>query len=180
MIIGTVPTDEVTTNTQASSAPGVEIVNCPVTTQPPQPAATQPPQPAECNTLVELACPNENPDQYLSTSWFLSAEDRIFHLYHIDHHGIMKYHYNLPGSNVRHYANDTDFVVIVYSETCNYTASYRCRRSAILGHRGEVYNFHVRNCTIQKEADLRPRAITIALGNASPQLTPAAVILGTL
>lgn len=126
---------------------------------------------------LKLICPGVmNPDKFLSTSWYMVISEKMFGLYRIDKQGLVstyKAWYNISGINVRHNVTSTK-ALMVYDDTCNHTATYRCMRSARLGYSDEVYSFSVANCTLLQK--IVPRG-SVTLGNASPRLLSSILIL---
>lgn len=163
VLITTAPDVDVTTKHASTPVTqGVEIVT--------GTAAKQP---------LKLLCPDENPDQFLSTSWYLLAKDLMIRLYRITEQGVVyKYEdsYILPpGMNVTHDITNTS-AIMIYGDTCNHTVTYQCMRWARVGYVNQVYNFSVINCTVSKEVDLASQNTDAAVVNISPPRMASSLI----
>lgn len=159
------------TNTSAS---GVDV--------PTKPSSTATPvnkeHPYLTGTPLKLVCPSSNPERFYRTSWHLiTGANTGVGLYRINDKGVAtRYPGLLPGLYEIHNLTNTKDLII-YDNTCNYTANYRCWRLAHAGSRIEMYDFHVANCSVVMKEDRRQNDKPVFFRNSSKRLMPWSVIL---
>lgn len=101
---------------------------------------------------LELRCPNDNQEHFISTGWYTCSGYGRMGLYRISENKTSVYAALDPGLADAH--NITrDGTLLVSPRNCSQERVYICDRWANIGRQNQCWLFTVRNCTVRMSTD---------------------------
>lgn len=99
---------------------------------------------------LELTCPNDNEDHFVSTSWYTCSGYGRTGLYRISEDKTNVMAYRVPDLGLADAHNITrDGTLLVTPRNCSQERVYICDRWANVGHQNQCWFFTVQNCTVR-------------------------------
>lgn len=98
---------------------------------------------------LELTCPNDNEDHFLSTGWYTCSGNGLTGLYRIgENKTVMRY--SVPDVEFADAHNITrNGALLVSPRNCSNERVYICKRWANVGRQNQCWMFTVQNCTVR-------------------------------